>query len=556
MKRKWWKEAVVYQIYPRSFADSNGDGIGDLQGIISKLDYIKSIGADVIWLSPIYKSPNDDCGYDISDYRDIMNEFGNMADFDDLLAGAHKRSIKLIMDLVINHTSDEHQWFIESRSSKDNEKRDYYIWRVGKDGKKPPDMATSFSPSIWELDENTKEYYLHLFSKKQVDLNWKNPKVKEEIFDMVKWWLDKGVDGFRMDAFTKISKNDRFLEGIVSSSEKESGILNITNQTGVHDILRQLNQEVLSKYDVMTVGEVFEKITVEEAADYIADQREELNMIFNFELAFLGMSMEEYRKKPWKVVDYKNTVGKWQLGLQGKGWNSLFLGNHDLPRHISQYGNDSTYRVESAKMFAAMLFTLQGTPYIYQGEEIGMTNVKFDSIEDYRDIVSHNLYKRNLQKLNEKEALKITHSGSRDNARTPMQWNDSINAGFTSGNPWIKVNPNYKEINVETAEKNPDSILNFYRKLIKLRKENLVMIYGEYIPILTEHEKIFSYIRRLEGDSILVILNFSEQNTLFSLPDSIKVKNEKLLISNYNVNNGKGLEKLDLKPFEARVYKI
>lgn len=556
MKRKWWKEAVVYQIYPRSFADSNGDGIGDLQGIISKLDYIKSIGADVIWLSPIYKSPNDDCGYDISDYRDIMNEFGNMADFDDLLAGAHKRSIKLIMDLVINHTSDEHQWFIESRSSKDNEKRDYYIWRVGKDGKKPPDMATSFSPSIWELDENTKEYYLHLFSKKQVDLNWKNPKVKEEIFDMVKWWLDKGVDGFRMDAFTKISKNDRFLEGIVSSSEKESGILNITNQTGVHDILRQLNQEVLSKYDVMTVGEVFEKITVEEAADYIADQREELNMIFNFELAFLGMSMEEYRKKPWKVVDYKNTVGKWQLGLQGKGWNSLFLGNHDLPRHISQYGNDSTYRVESAKMFAAMLFTLQGTPYIYQGEEIGMTNVKFDSIEDYRDIVSHNLYKRNLQKLNEKEALKITHSGSRDNARTPMQWNDSINAGFTSGNPWIKVNPNYKEINVETAEKNPDSILNFYRELIKLRKENLVMIYGEYIPILTEHEKIFSYIRRLEGDSILVILNFSEQNTLFSLPDSIKVKNEKLLISNYNVNNGKGLEKLDLKPFEARVYKI
>lgn len=556
MKRKWWKEAVVYQIYPRSFADSNGDGIGDLQGIISKLDYIKSIGADVIWLSPIYKSPNDDCGYDISDYRDIMNEFGNMADFDDLLAGAHKRSIKLIMDLVINHTSDEHQWFIESRSSKDNEKRDYYIWRVGKDGKKPPDTATPFSPSIWELDENTKEYYLHLFSKKQVDLNWKNPKVKEEIFDMVKWWMDKGVDGFRMDAFTKISKNDRFLEGIVSSSEKESGILNIANQTGVHDILRQLNQEVLSKYDVMTVGEVFEKITVEEAADYITDQREELNMIFNFELAFLGMSMEEYRKKPWKVVDYKNTVGKWQLGLQGKGWNSLFLGNHDLPRHISQYGNDSTYRVESAKMFAAMLFTLQGTPYIYQGEEIGMTNVKFDSIEDYRDIVSHNLYKRNLQKLNEKEALKITHGGSRDNARTPMQWNDSINAGFTSGNPWIKVNPNYKEINVETAEKNSDSILNFYRKLIKLRKENLVMIYGEYIPILTEHEKIFSYIRRLEGDSILVILNFSEQNTLFSLPDSIKVKNEKLLISNYRVNNGKGLEKLDLKPYEARVYKI
>jgi len=561
MDRKWWKEAVIYQVYPRSFYDSNGDGIGDLRGIISKLNYIKSIGVDVVWLGPVYKSPNDDNGYDISDYQDIMDEFGTLSDWEELLHEMHKRGLKLIMDLVINHTSDQHTWFIESSASKDSPKRDYYIWREGKDGKEPNNWGSYFTPSAWEYDEKTGEYYLHLFSKKQPDLNWENPKLKEEIFSMMEWWLDKGIDGFRMDVINLIKKPKGLPNSEKAPTTKDGYVFDdelYANQPGLHETLREMNERILSKYDIMTVGET-PSVTPETASLYVGEDRKELNMLFQFEIMGIDSGLNgKWEVIPWKLTEFKRIMSKWQLGLKGRGWNSLYLNNHDQPRMVSRFGNDTRYRAESAKMLATMLHTLQGTPYIYQGEEIGMTNVRFPSIDDYRDIETLNIYRETVAEggADSASVMSSIYSKGRDNARTPFQWDDSKNAGFTNGEPWIKVNPNYKEINAQQAEAEPNSILNYYRKLIKLRKENLILVYGDYVQILEEHEAIYSYIRNLEGDRLLVILNFKDKPVQFELPGNIRYSHKELLISNYDVFENQSLEGLVLRPYEARVYRL
>jgi oligo-1,6-glucosidase len=557
MKKQWWKEAVVYQIYPRSFKDSNGDGIGDIQGIISKLDYLKDLGVDVIWLSPVYKSPNDDNGYDISDYRDIMDEFGTMADWEELLAEIHKRGMKLIMDLVVNHTSDEHPWFIESRKSKDNPYRDYYIWRPGKDGKEPNNWESCFSGSAWEYDETTGEYYLHLFSKKQPDLNWENPKLRKEVYDMMKFWLDKGIDGFRMDVINFISK----VPGLPDAPNPEgrkyvSGSQFFMNGPRIHEFLQEMNREVLSKYDVMTVGEM-PGVTVEEAKLYTGEDRNEVNMVFQFEHVDLDSGPNgKWDLRPLKLKDLKESFTKWQKGLEGIGWNSLYLNNHDQPRMVSRFGNDQEYRVESAKMLATFLHMLQGTPYIYQGEEIGMTNVRFASIDDYKDIETLNMYREKVVENGEdpQKVMEAIYAKGRDNARTPFQWDDSENAGFTTGTPWIKVNPNYKEINAKQAVEDPNSIYHYYRKLIQLRKQYPIVVYGSYDIILPKHEQIYAYTRTYENEKLLVILNFSAEQPTFELPKEITFTTKQLLISNYDVNGEESIDTFTLKPYEARVY--
>jgi oligo-1,6-glucosidase len=556
MKKKWWKEAVVYQIYPRSFKDSNGDGIGDIQGIISKLDYLKDLGVDVIWLSPVYKSPNDDNGYDISDYRDIMDEFGTMADWEQLLAEMHKRGMKLIMDLVVNHTSDEHPWFIESRKSKDNPYRDYYIWRSGKDGKEPNNWESCFSGSAWEYDETTGEYYLHLFSKKQPDLNWENPKLRQEVYDMMKFWLDKGIDGFRMDVINFISKVPELPDAPNPEGKKYvSGGQYFINGPRIHEFLQEMNREVLSKYDVMTVGEM-PGVTVEEAKLYTGEDRNEVNMVFQFEHVDLDSGPDgKWDLRPLKLKDLKESFTKWQKGLEGVGWNSLYLNNHDQPRMVSRFGNDKEYRVESAKMLATFLHMLQGTPYIYQGEEIGMINVRFDSIDDYKDIETLNMYREKVIENGEdpQKVMEAIYAKGRDNARTPFQWDDSKNAGFTTGEPWIKVNPNYKEINAKQAIADPNSIYHYYRKLIQLRKQYPIIVYGSYDIILPEHEQIYAYTRTYHNEQLLVILNFSTEQPTFELPGEITFKMKELLISNYEVKE-EAIDKITLRPYEARVY--
>ncbi|HAZ37736.1 MAG TPA: glucohydrolase, partial [Clostridiaceae bacterium] len=491
MERKWWKEGVVYQVYPRSFYDSNGDGIGDLKGVTSKLDYLKELGIDIIWLNPIYKSPNADNGYDISDYRDIMDEFGTMEDFDELLCEAHKRGIRIIMDLVVNHTSDEHEWFKKSRESKDNPYRDFYIWKEGKGGKEPNDWKSCFGGPAWEFDKKTDEYYLHLFAVKQPDLNWENERLRKAIYDMMKFWLDKGIDGFRMDVINFISKDQDFPD------DKMGGSKYYSNGPRVHEFLKEMNHEVLSKYDIMTVGET-PSVTPEIAGDYVDESRKELNMIFQFEL--MGIDEGKGGKGdviPWKAKDFKNVLIKWQEALKDKGWNSLYMNNHDQPRMVSRFGDDKNFRVESAKMLATVLHTLKGTPYIYQGEEIGMTNVSFDSIEDYNDIETLNAYHEKLNEGIPKETLmEAVHKSSRDNARTPMQWDDTLNAGFSKHDPWLKVNPNYKDINVAKALKDPNSIFYYYKKLIKMRKEYKSIVYGDF-KAFEVCENVFSYMRTL-----------------------------------------------------------
>ncbi|SFA51580.1 oligo-1,6-glucosidase [Parageobacillus thermantarcticus] len=559
MERAWWKEAVVYQIYPRSFYDSNGDGIGDIPGIIAKLDYLKELGVDVVWLSPVYKSPNDDNGYDISDYRDIMDEFGTMEDWEEMLEEMHKRGIKLVMDLVVNHTSDEHPWFIESRKSKDNPYRDYYIWRPGKNGKEPNNWESCFGGSAWEYDETTGEYYLHLFSKKQPDLNWENPKVRREVYDMMKFWLDKGVDGFRMDVINMISKTPGLPDGEPQEGKKYvSGSKYFMNGPRVHEFLQEMNREVLSKYDIMTVGET-PGVTPREGILYTDPSRHELNMVFQFEHVDLDSGPGgKWDIRPWSLADLKTTMTKWQKELEGKGWNSLYLNNHDQPRAVSRFGDDGKYRVESAKMLATFLHMMQGTPYIYQGEEIGMTNVRFPSIEDYRDIETLNMYKERVEEYGEdpqKVMEKIYYKG-RDNARTPMQWDDSENAGFTTGTPWIRVNPNYKEINVKAALADPNSVFHYYKKLIQLRKQHDIIVYGTYDLILEEDPYIYAYTRTLGNEKLVVITNFSEQTPVFRLPDDIIYKTKELLISNYDVDEAEELKEIRLRPWEARVYKI
>ena len=548
MKKAWWKEAVVYQIYPRSFCDSNGDGIGDLNGITSKLDYLKELGIDVIWLSPVYKSPNDDNGYDISDYEDIMTEFGTMDDFDKMLSAAHERGIKIVMDLVVNHTSDEHPWFVESRSSKNNEKRDYYIWKEGKDGKEPTNWGSAFSGPAWKYDDKTDMYYLHLFSVKQPDLNWENPKVRKEVFDMMTRWCEKGIDGFRMDVISLISKPEGYPDAKVVGLYGDMGIC--ANGPKVHDYLKEMNEKVLSKFDIMTVGETA-GVTLEEAKKYANTDGSELNMVFQFEHMDLdGGEKFKWSTKLMPLVPLKENLSKWQKGLDGVAWNSLYFCNHDQPRIVSRLGDESdAYRELSAKCIATCLHMMQGTPYIYQGEELGMTNTVFNSVDDFRDLESINAYRELVESgLYSAEDMfpKIAHK-SRDNARTPMQWDASENAGFTTGTPWIAVNPNYKKINVADQLKREDSVFHYYQKLIRLRKENEIIVYGNYELLLPEDENIFAYVRTLDNQKLLVVCNFSKAEQKF---DFSGYENAKVLISNYNRDARKdGI----LKPYEATV---
>ena len=523
MERKWWKECVVYQIYPRSFKDSNGDGIGDLNGITEKLDYLKELGVDVIWLSPVYQSPGDDNGYDISDYRAILEEFGTMEEFDRMLQAAHERGIRLVMDLVVNHTSDEHPWFVESRKSKDNPYRDYYIWRPARMGKEPNNWGSCFSGSAWEYDNTTDMYYLHLFSKKQPDLNWDNPRVRDEVYDMMNWWLDKGVDGFRMDVISLISKKPELpdgkagINGYASFNEPANG-------PHVHEYLQEMRRRVLEGRDTITVGEC-SGVTLEEAKKYARSDEKELNMVFQFEHMDVDADgTNKWSDKKMDLRDLKNIMTKWQKGLEGIAWNSLFWENHDQPRSVSRFGNDREYWEESAKMLATCLHMMQGTPYIYQGEELGMTNVPFGDISDFRDLDSINAYRELTGQgvFTPEEMLRYLRYKSRDNARTPFQWSDEKHAGFSSGEPWIMVNPNYKKINAREQMTRENSIFCYYQKLIRLRKQYDIVVYGSYDLLLPEDPELYVYTRALGEEQLLIVCNFYGNARMFTLPDSFR----------------------------------
>ncbi|HJV31570.1 MAG TPA: alpha-glucosidase [Bacillales bacterium] len=554
MNKYWWKEAVAYQIYPRSFMDSNGDGIGDIKGIISKLDYLNNLGIDVIWVCPMFESPNDDNGYDISDYHKIMDEFGTMDDFALLLEEVHSRGMKLIFDLVINHTSDEHPWFIESRSAKDNPKRDWYIWRDGKVDAEPNNWESIFGGSAWEYDEKTGQYYLHIFSKKQPDLNWENKEVRASLYKMVNWWLEKGIDGFRVDAISHIKKecgledmlNPKGLK-YVPSFEKHM------NVKGIHTFLQELKEETFSKYDIMTVGEA-NGVTVDDIELWVEEEKGKFNMVFQFEHLNLW---DAETKKDLDIVGLKKILSLWQKGVEGKGWNALFIENHDQPRRVSTWGNDKEYWRESATSLGAMYFLMQGTPFIYQGQEIGMTNVRFQSIDDYDDVATKNLYR--LKAVNgapHEEIMEIIWASSRDNSRTPMQWSSEVNAGFTNQTPWIKVNPNYKSINVELQQKEENSVLNFYKKMIALKKANEIFTYGRYDLVLEEDPQIFAYTRTLKGEKVIVMANLSDRQVNVKNGLGFSYKYHQLLLNNYLVMEHAPLSELTLKPFEARVYRV
>ncbi|MGE7306469.1 glycoside hydrolase family 13 protein [Priestia megaterium] len=552
MEKKWWKEAVAYQIYPRSFMDSNGDGIGDIQGVISKLDYLSDLGIDVIWICPIYQSPNDDNGYDISDYKDIMKDFGTMEDFDELLDEVHHRGMKLIMDLVINHTSDEHPWFLESRSSKENPYRDYYIWHEGKDGKEPNNWESIFSGSAWEFDEKTKEYYMHVFSKKQPDLNWENEKVRHELYEMVNWWLDKGIDGFRVDAISHIKKVAGFPD--LPNPEKLDYVPSFEghmNRPGIQEHLKELKENTFAKYDIMTVGEA-NGVTSNSADEWVAEDGGNFNMIFQFEHMGLWDKGEE---KPLDLIELKTILTNWQNGLEKiNGWNALYLENHDQIRSVNKFGSVA-YRVESAKCLAALYFLMKGTPFIYQGQELGMTNVKFDSIDDYDDVGMINYYRIQRKKGDSHdEIMKVIWETGRDNSRTPMQWNTERNAGFSTGTPWMKVNPNYVDINVEEQKSDKNSVLNFYKQLIKIRKQHDVLVYGTYKLLAEEDTAIYAYTRTLEGKTAVVICNMSPKNQTFEFPSESAFTNREVLIHNHPLDTNETLEKCTLHPYETRVY--
>ena len=553
MEKRWWKESVVYQIYPRSFCDSNGDGIGDLNGITGKLDYLKELGIDVIWLSPVYKSPNDDNGYDISDYQAIMDEFGTMEDFDRMLATAHEKGIKIMMDLVVNHTSDEHKWFIESRKSTDNPYRDYYIWRPAKeDGSLPNNWGSCFSGPAWEYDKTTDMYFLHLFSKKQPDLNWDNPAVRQDVFDMMNWWLKKGVDGFRMDVISLISKEPGL-------PDKEPGIngyatFNVSaNGPHVHEYLQEMRQKALNNADTITVGEC-SGVTLEEAKKYARSDEKELNMVFQFEHMDVD-SDEKAGKWTTRKMDLRNLkkiLTRWQKGLQDIAWNSLYWENHDQPRRVSRFGNDSDeYREISAKMLATCIHMMQGTPYVYQGEELGMTNCPFNTLDNFRDLESINAFHELTEqgKMTEEDMMAAIGYKGRDNARTPMQWDDSAYAGFSTANPWIMVNPNYTKINAKDQVNREDSVFKYYQKLIKLRHESELIVYGTYDLILDDDKDIYAYIRTLGDEKLIVYCNFSENTREVELPEEFT--NGKVLISNYI--DAKVNHKITLRPYEAIV---
>ena len=543
MVKKWWHRSVVYQIYPRSFKDTKGNGVGDLRGIIEKLDYLKELGIDVIWLSPVYKSPMDDNGYDISDYQDIAPEFGTMADMDELIEQANHRGIRILMDLVVNHTSDEHPWFLEAKKSKDNPYRDYYIWRdPAEDSGVPNELNSTFSGTAWQYDETTGQYYLHLFSKRQPDLNWENPKLREEVYQMMNFWLEKGIGGFRMDVIDLIGKEiDHLVTG---------------NGPQLHPYLQEMNQASFGNYDVLTVGETW-GATPEIAKLYSNPSRHELSMVFQFEHVSIDWHPQEGKWRPttFDFIKFKEILSKWQTSLKGEGWNSLFWNNHDLPRIVSRWGNDQEYRVQTAKMFASLLHLMQGTPYIYQGEEIGMTNVHFDSLGEYNDIEIHQFYRDNLQKgYTHEQMMEAIWRNGRDNARTPMQWDESEHAGFTNGTPWLKVNPNYKMINVQQALEDKQSIFYHYKKLIELRKNSKysdTIIYGDYQLLLPNDHQVFAYTREDNDYKLLVVANFSEEEIATTFENEVK----ELILSNYN-DSSLDLSNLKLRPYETIVFEL
>ncbi len=555
IEKTWWKESVIYQVYPRSFKDSNGDGIGDIPGIITQLDYIKSLGVDIIWLCPVYESPNDDNGYDISNYRGIHSEFGTMKDFDELLQKVHDRDMKLIMDLVANHTSDEHHWFKESRSSKDNPKRDFYIWKTDNEGKEPNNWKSFFGGKAWQYDERTNEYYLHLFTRKQPDLNWENEEVRAEVYDQMKFWLDKGVDGFRLDVISLISKRNY---DDTPHREFNKTITEVyANGPRVHDYLQEMNQEVLSKYDVMTVGEG-PGISLDNGHDYVGAERKELNMIFHFDHMFIDHGPNgKFHPIDIDFVQFKKIFGDWDKQLGASGWNSIFLGNHDFPRIVSRFADDQKFREESSKLLALMLLSMRGTPYIFQGDELGMTNVAFDTIEDYRDVETLNVWQETKESRGDLDDLmKAIHKQGRDNARTPVQWDNTTHAGFSTGKPWIKVNPNYESINVENQEMNPRSVLHFYRKMITIRKTYPVLVYGEYVCISEKDPSIFAYYRQDHEYHMLVALNFSSEENTLKLSEEVSQNELIRIVSNYRQSNNVEEGGILLQPWEGIMYKI
>jgi len=547
-ERIWWKEAVCYQVYPRSFNDSNNDGIGDINGIREKLDYLKDLGIDVIWVSPIFKSPNDDNGYDISDYQDIMDEFGTMEDFELLLKETHDKGMKLILDLVINHTSDEHPWFIESKSSKDNPKRDWYIWQEGKDGKEPNNWGSIFNGSAWERTEETDEYYLHIFSKKQPDLNWENEAVRSELYNMINWWFDKGIDGFRVDAITHIQKS--FEDGDIpvepGDEQYKAAFERYTNRPGILNHLRELRDETFNKYDIMTVGEA-NGVSPDDANDWVGFDNGIFNMIFQFE--HLGLWNTE--DSGFDVIQYKNIMSKWQDQLEGVGWNALFIENHDQPRLVSTWGDDEHYWYESATSHATNYFLQKGTPFIYQGQEIGMTNYPFESLEDFNDVSVKNEIK--LKEQNGEDTSSLLNNLSkvnRDNSRSMMQWDNRAYAGFSTTEPWFHVNPNYKTINVAGQLEDEHSVLNYYKRLIQLKKDYDVFNYGKYELVDKDHKQIYSYKRILDNEEVIIMSNLSSEKATITYP--LNLERSKLLLHNYiTIENTNALE-----PFETRVYRI
>lgn len=551
MKRNWWKEAVVYQVYPRSFNDSNGDGIGDLPGLIEKLDYLENLGIDVIWLSPMYPSPNDDNGYDISDYKGIMSEFGTMNDFDQLLSSIHQRGMKLILDLVVNHTSDEHPWFIESKSSKTNAKRDWYIWADPKpDGSEPNNWESIFNGSTWEFDESTKQYYFHLFSKKQPDLNWENPDVRQAVFEMMNWWFEKGIDGFRVDAITHIKKNFEAGDLPVPDGKKFAPAFDVDmNQPGIQEWLQEMKDKSLSRYDIMTVGEA-NGVTPNDAEEWVGEENGKFNMIFQFE--HLGLWSTGDTK--FDVKSYKQVLNRWQKQLENVGWNALFIENHDQPRRVSTWGDDKNYWYESATSHATAYFLQQGTPFIYQGQEIGMTNYPFESIESFNDVAvktEYQIVKKEGGDVN--QLLDKYKMENRDNARTPMQWNNSINAGFTTGKPWFHVNPNYTEINVKQQLNDKFSILSYYKALIQLKKSDLIYTYGKFNMVDAENKQVFAYTRTFKNNTVLIVANLTNEVSELNLPFELDISSVDIKLHNYHLND---INLDHIKPYESFVVEI
>lgn len=551
--RTWWKEAVCYQIYPRSFKDSNGDGIGDINGITEKLDYLKELGIDVIWVSPIFESPNDDNGYDISDYQEIMRDFGTMEDFDRLLYEVHARDMKLILDLVINHTSDEHSWFVEAKKSKDNEFRDWYIWKDGKGDKEPNNWASIFEGSAWEYDATTNQYYMHVFSRKQPDLNWENENMRQAIYNMVNWWLDKGIDGFRVDAISHIKKS--FDKGDLPGADKlgyAESFEGHMNQPGIQEHLQELKENTFDKYDIMTVGEA-NGVTIEDSDEWVGEENGKFNMVFQFEHLNLW---DHNVGKSFDIKGYKDVLNSWQKGLENKGWNALFIENHDRQRVSSTWGDDEEYWYESSTSHAVVYFLQQGTPFIYQGQEIGMTNYPFEDIIDFDDVHAKNIYNQELKKgVPKEEVMEMLRRISRDNTRTPMQWDDTKNAGFTKGTPWLKVNPNFEDINVFKQEKDENSILNFYKQLIQLKKKHLTLTYGTFDLIYSEDTKVFAYTRTYEGDQFIIIGNLSHDKVTLKKDESLEMKDESLVLYNYQKED-RSEDIFTFQPFEARIYHI